>query len=151
MSEKCIKCDKVANIIVIIDKEEKVLKFCFDCAKEEGFFDSKLIPVDALRKIEKIRVGKCPNCGYSYKEFKEYSFLGCPECYRYFSPLIEKYLSKIHGSLIHKGKFPSSFKKKRKNRNLVKLESELKSAIRKKDYRRIKEIKSKIRRLNGIS
>lgn len=108
--------------------------------------NKKLIKQEnTLREID---LKKCPFCGYSYKEFKEYGFLGCPYCYKYFSPFIENYLLKIHGRLVHKGKYPSSFKKVKKNKKLMELEKKLESAIRNKDYRRIKEVKSKIRRLN---
>lgn len=53
---------------------------------------------------------KCSFCGYTYSDFKEIGFLGCPECYNKFSSNIIKYLRSIHRNIKHKGKIPIRYK-----------------------------------------
>ena len=66
--------------------------------------------VTFLTKKTKRRKDICKFCGYHYSDFKEIGFLGCPKCYKSFSPYIIKYLKGIHRSIEHKGKIPVRFR-----------------------------------------
>lgn len=49
---------------------------------------------------------KCPNCQIPYSKIAETGFVGCSECYRYFSNQLELILQRIHGTNRHRGKIP---------------------------------------------
>jgi len=53
----------------------------------------------------------CPACGYRWKDFRQFRFLGCPDCYYHFFPLIRKYLQKTYGCFSHQGKTPYRMRK----------------------------------------
>ncbi len=49
---------------------------------------------------------RCPQCGYTLKEYYKTGYLGCPECYRQFAAEIIPSLAKIQGGTTHVGKKP---------------------------------------------
>ncbi|HNS31728.1 MAG TPA: hypothetical protein PKN36_01980 [bacterium] len=113
----CLFCGKPAKLAVIVMQEgkEEIFHFC-GCCSEEGDFYRKLESVSGgYGKTKSLKY--CPGCGYSYKDFKEYRFLGCPECYRSFSRGVTRYLKNIHSSLSYKGKTPLRHYSEKRTRN----------------------------------
>ncbi|MCM8772666.1 MAG: hypothetical protein NC926_03545 [Candidatus Omnitrophica bacterium] len=90
-------------------KKRRLLNFCENCYKKFIFKDKKV----------KNKKKKCPFCGYTVDDFREYRFLGCSFCYEYFYEDVIKYMKKIHTSIIYKGKFPKEFKNVEKIKNFL--------------------------------
>lgn len=108
---KCYVCGNKTYIKFKLSKgkRKQSLSFCENCYK-------KFIYKDIKRKDKK---KKCPACGYTIDDFKEYKFLGCSLCYEYFYEDVINYMKKIHTSIIYKGKFPKEFKKEEKIKNFL--------------------------------
>ncbi|MDQ8201518.1 UvrB/UvrC motif-containing protein [Pelagicoccus sp. SDUM812003] len=49
---------------------------------------------------------KCPDCGLTPADFKEYGRLGCPTCYEVFQEKLEPLLKTLHRGVTHLGKAP---------------------------------------------
>ena len=62
---------------------------------------------------------QCSRCGATLKALISGEAPFCPECYSSFGSDLSDYLTKIHGSAIHKGKRPSSISVTNKNRSHV--------------------------------
>jgi len=75
----------------------------------------------------KMAVRKCPSCGVHPVEIEEANQFGCPGCYDAFRDDIETMLMNHHGDMIHNGKVPKAWKK-RKDRGETK-ESEVDRAL----------------------
>ena len=52
----------------------------------------------------------CLHCKSTLSDFYSTGMLGCPECYKAFSPEIELALKKIQGRVFHDGKKPKTSK-----------------------------------------
>lgn len=48
----------------------------------------------------------CPSCGTTYNEFVKYGKVGCHDCYRMFSFVMDDFLKDHHGSAQHTGMAP---------------------------------------------
>lgn len=117
----CIFCKNKFEVIIKLKNKrnkEKSLKICKACFEKYYLF---------VRKDK--NNGKCPKCGYTLDEFKEFKFLGCDYCYIHFSNYVIKYLKKIHTNLIYKGKYPEKFEKLKRNRKYFDLKDYLIESI----------------------
>ncbi|MCX7917200.1 MAG: hypothetical protein N2589_03635 [bacterium] len=105
---KCFVCDNDAYILLKFRKNTKKYKLniCKKCLESFNIISNT--------KENNKKLNKCPVCGYTFEEFKEYRFLGCDFCYKCFSKDVIEYLKKIHTNVIYKGKFPESYKKEEK-------------------------------------
>lgn len=56
---------------------------------------------------------KCPSCGVSPDEIEKTNQFGCPGCYDAFRDDIETMLMNHHGDMIHNGKVPKAWKKRK--------------------------------------
>jgi len=106
--DKCFIC-KSRSYLSIKFKGKKAKKiefnFCKKCWEEyNSFFNN-----NKRRKYD-----KCPVCGYTIDEFKEYRFLGCDFCYEYFFKEVSDYMRKIHTNTIYKGNILRILKKRKK-------------------------------------
>ena len=111
----CYLCGKKSSVVVAIVKNDKIkiMNLCENCLKN--------LNIENISKRKGNAGGNvCPECGYSFEDFKETGFLGCPFCYEYFSPEIKEYLSKIHYSFVYKGKFPKRFSNSKEKRRIKK-------------------------------
>ena len=101
----------------------------------------------------------CPKCGWTLRQFRKTAYLGCPECYRVFSVLVDGMLKNMHRGVQHLGKIPlSAGREKCKSHELLllkreidRLQGELEEKIRREEYEsaavlrdRIQELKRKI-------
>ncbi len=46
-------------------------------------------------KVPHLQSKICGNCGYDFNEFIKTGFLGCSDCYQYFSKELEPYLNEL--------------------------------------------------------
>jgi protein arginine kinase activator len=56
---------------------------------------------------------KCPVCGINPLEIEKANQFGCPACYDAFRDDIETMLMNHHGDMIHNGKVPKAWKKRK--------------------------------------
>ncbi|MBN1621316.1 MAG: UvrB/UvrC motif-containing protein [Endomicrobiales bacterium] len=155
----CSICQKKeANIHLegMVNGKTLHLHLCEDCAKKRGIEFSLDKPnfslVDLLANLsdweipghKTIKYVTCPNCGLSYKKFKETARLGCSKCYDSFEAQLTPLLKRIHGSAKHIGKKPeihfTSLDAK-----IDKLKQELSEAIKKEEFEKAAEIRDKIK------
>lgn len=115
---KCLLCKDKSYISIKFTNKKKTYKFnlCRECSEKFNIISKK-------RKKQEIK--KCPFCGYTIKEFKEYRFLGCNFCYEYFYNEVINYLNKIRINNIYKGKYPKEFKKEKKIKKFFELKGYL--------------------------
>lgn len=99
---------------------------------------------------------QCSRCGTTLKALISGEAPFCPECYSSFGSDLSDYLTKIHGSAIHRGKRPSSIAVTNKksshvpyNDTLEKLKKDLNSAILEERYEDAAQIRDKINELKG--
>ena len=114
----------------------------------------------------------CPSCGTTYEDFVEGSRFGCADCYSVFGPLLGENIRHLQGSEKHVGKQPGHIlraqnERKEKEetssakpgqeedivRSLTKeeqarlLQTRLKDALRREDYKEAAALRDEIRSL----
>lgn len=118
-----------------------------------------------LPSFEKRDELKCKTCGLTYDDFINSGKFGCEDCYDEFSERIDFVLKKLHGNNIHTGKKAKTIisktepldnalvketqKKPTKKDNLIKLQEELKMAIREERYEDAAKLRDEIKKLEG--
>lgn len=115
-------------------------KFLAGLLNYDKSFDSKVHPLQSLTK--------CSQCGQSYSQFAQSGKLGCEKCYEIFGGYVEPLLKRVHGSQIHKGKYPKRtgdlVRIKRELQNLKTLLNEL---VAKEEFEEAAKIRDQIRDL----
>jgi protein arginine kinase activator len=120
----CQLCQqKVAKIHITQIHNNHVQEFhiCPDCGREHGIsgpevkatisisaLASNLVPGEEAARMEPVEeVNACPNCGQTYRGFRESGRMGCWECYTAFDAALEPLLRKVQSGVRHIGKTPS--------------------------------------------
>ena len=118
--EKCHVNPATVHVQQIINGEKKESYLCQSCAGEtdqgisftnifQGLMDAFLKNAAAsggnVAAAQEIQT-KCPDCGFTYNDFKKAGKLGCGGCYAAFSKELDRILKNIQGSNTHEGKFP---------------------------------------------
>src|SRR3990167_6740365 len=90
----CHKNEATVHLTEIINDQMTKLHLCEECAKEKGaemeehFGLSDLLAglsdVGPVPEPEVVEAAKCPNCGFTYKNFSKMGRLGCGDCYEVF-------------------------------------------------------------------
>ncbi|MBL4885857.1 MAG: UvrB/UvrC motif-containing protein [Planctomycetaceae bacterium] len=89
---------------------------------------------------------RCPNCGISYREFRESGRFGCPHDYVVFRERLLPLLENIHNDTEHRGKFPQRAPLDSKNQyRMIQLRKELTAAIETEDYEQAAKLRDQIR------
>lgn len=92
----------------------------------------------------------CSNCGMRQSDFLNGAKLGCSECYKVFSSLLEPTVKRIHGNVKHNGKFPSGRNEYiKKQRKIEELKEKLDNAIKSQEYENAAKIRDEIRSLEN--
>jgi len=127
------------------------LHLCDECAEKRGIVIKKVLsPAELLKSILKSDAVDdatliCPQCLFSFAEFKRLGRFGCAECARTFRPRLIPIISKIHGAKQHIGKVP-----KRQKMGVVsevfRLRVALKEALQKEEYERAAEIRDSLKK-----
>ena len=87
----------------------------------------------------------CPNCGITFREFREHGRFGCPFDYDVFRAQLVPLLENIHGETEHMGKVPRHAPAgSRQHYELIRLRRELAAAIEQEDYENAARLRDKI-------
>ena len=83
-------------------------------------------------------------------ELRRTGQVGCAECYKCFSDILNPYIKRVHGSDEHKGRVPFSAPEQAKQRGEKDLLTEqLEAAIKAQEYEQAAVIRDKLKALEG--
>lgn len=142
-AKHCSKCGttiKLIKTIKIIGGKKSVLMLCESCLEkitiEEQLGTGRLKLTENEMKSESDLF--CVKCQRSWSDFLSEGYLGCENCFRVFSSLIEDILVVIHGT-------QSDAKDNTKEADtLSKLSMRLKEAVAKEDFELAARIRDQI-------
>ena len=93
---------------------------------------------------------KCPQCGQKYSHFAQTGKLGCEKCYETFEQHLEPLLKRVHGSQVHKGKYPKRAGGSiRLKRELENLKLHLQELVVKEEFEEAAKVRDQIREIEG--
>ncbi len=160
--KKCMRCNKQAflHITELKDGKSLALHLCESCAQEYlNSVEVGGVPTDFTAGAESVAEEEvldeetssksCPYCGITYKQFRSQGRLGCPHDYEVFRDELVPLLESIHnGETQHVGKCPPrASDSSRRHYELLRLRSELKSAIDDESYEKAAELRDRIQQL----
>jgi protein arginine kinase activator len=157
--KKCKQCSKPATLHITEIRSGAVqeLHLCENCAQQylnHSEQDEQTEPGEEAaekevdERLEEMDHLVCPNCGITFREFRSQGRLGCPHDYVAFSKELTPLLENIHGETQHRGKFPKRAPRASQLQfRLIKLRSELRSAVDEEDYEAAARIRDEIQTL----
>jgi protein arginine kinase activator len=152
---KCMKCPNPATLHiteVMGPGKFEELHFCENCAQKYMHEP----PADSGKKTESVTeadegmfgAAECPQCGIKFVDFRNSGRLGCPHDYEVFREDLVPLLENIHGDPRHCGKSPRRLPQTKQLENaLLKLRTDLKSAVHREDYEAAAQIRDQIKTL----
>ena len=163
---KCRRCTKPATLHIteIRNGEAQALHLCEGCAKEYlesvspgsppeesvAFESGMPDEADADDVPDERDALTCPQCGITFKQFRSQGRLGCPHDYVAFREELVPLIESIHGELQHAGKVPRHVPGiSRKQYDLLKLRSDLKSAVQNEQYEDAAKLRDQIQQLES--
>ncbi len=160
----CDRCNKPATVHIkeISGGAVRELHLCEKCAAEQGmvaqkhatFFES----VNALivgKTADEIKNLKCPNCGMTWKEFKDTGLLGCTKDYEIFAVQLTAWIESAQaGGNHHTGKIPAARAIHgpgylRLKETILRMKAELSQAVSEEDYHHAAELRDKIKAMES--
>mgnify|MGYP000971956790 CR=1 FL=1 len=103
-------------------------------------------PRPLFRHLDELDQRVCPSCGITFKEFRAQGRLGCPHDYIAFEDELLPLLENIHGETEHCGKIPKRAPDSSQQQfRLIKLRSELRSAVDEERYEDAARIRDEIK------
>lgn len=160
--KKCSRCSKPAilHITEIEQSEVQELHLCESCAQEylsssgpppsTDSFPEKLAEFASEHEMDELDQLVCPNCGITFREFRSQGRLGCPHDYIAFQRELTPLLENIHGETQHAGKFPKRAPKaSQRQYRLIKLRSDLRTAIEHENYEAAADLRDQIQTLEA--
>ncbi|MBC8373469.1 MAG: UvrB/UvrC motif-containing protein [Planctomycetes bacterium] len=157
MNFKCDKCGKAATIHLteIIDGDKIEKHFCQNCASTDGITIKTEVPIGQLLEDFVLQSGgldeapelECEVCGIKFSEFRDSGLLGCPHDYDVFAEGLAELLERAQeGAVQHIGKVPHGADDIQKRQTaILRLRSELKTAINSEDYERAAALRDQIK------
>lgn len=116
----------------------------------ESFIESLLPESEMDERRQQDEELVCPNCGITYREFRERGRFGCPYDYEAFRERLVPLLTNIHNATQHTGKVPRRAPMTSENQlKLIQLRRELSVAIDQEDYEEAARLRDEIRTLEG--
>ena len=92
----------------------------------------------------------CPACGCSLDNLKRTGKVGCSECYTAFADEMTTYLRSVHGGVIHRGRHPKAYRKKKEiQEKIAQLKKRLSVAVSAEAYEQAAKIRDEIKALEG--
>jgi len=94
----------------------------------------------------------CPNCGITFREFREHGRFGCPLDYDVFREQLLPLLENIHGETEHTGKVPKHAPAgSRQHYDLIRLRRELAAAVEQEAYETAARLRDQIQSFESRS
>ncbi|MEM9399496.1 MAG: UvrB/UvrC motif-containing protein [Verrucomicrobiota bacterium] len=157
--EKCHDTKATVFLTQIISGKMYKVDLCEKCAKEMGVLDSSNFSLaDLLLNMKNEQEAQaeqdivCSACGFKESDMNKTGRMGCPQCYKVFSELIEDVLYELHKGSKHTGKIPQDQKKEYEAfKQVQSLRDSLQDAIDNEDYERAAELRDKLNLLNQKS
>ena len=163
---KCQKCEKPATFHITDLTGDGLLELhlCPDCAKTylqeneteketpkiSGVLSSQMKLEQTAEDLKELDSRECPICGISFYEFRQAGRLGCPHDYVFFGEELEPLLVNVHGASEHVGKQPKrGVRDTESQTELIRLRREMKEAVGEENYERAKELRDRIRSIEG--
>jgi len=117
LCEKCKSNQGTIQIVQIVNGHKSQRILCHKCAQEENVFahtgnnnsvhSPAWVSQAAHDPQEASHSDRSCSCGFTYQEFMETGYLGCPKCYETFKELLQPTIRKVqHGNEIHRGMRP---------------------------------------------
>lgn len=166
LCERCNKNDANVYIVKVVNGVKHEIRLCEKCAKEQESlsfnFDGNMITpfnfqnlitgiMDYISESPSSSAHNdmiCENCGTSYNEFKKLGILGCSECYKTFSSIVNPMIRRVQRDMDHVGKLPvKSGKELIEKKRLLKLKEELQQAILVEEYEKAAELRDEINKI----
>lgn len=154
LCDECKKNEATVHTISKINGVTTERHLCAECNKKYMAPMMKLSTIGDLFSnftglLEPKREGIiCPKCGTTSDDFLETGYVGCPNCYKEFAPVIMPAIQKMQNAVRHVGKTPNS-KAELKNPELVKLKQQLDQAIEREDFEQASVLVEKIKKAEG--
>jgi len=161
MNFKCDKCGKPATIHLteIVDGDKLEKHFCQNCASTDGITIQAEVPIGQLLEDFVLQSGGeneppelvCEVCGMGFSEFRDNGLLGCPNDYDVFADSMAGILERAQeGAVQHIGKVPfGSDDVQKRQTAILRLRSELKTAVSGENYERAAAIRDQIKELES--
>lgn len=164
LCESCKKNTAVIHFQQIIEGKKTEYHLCNECALKMNVpfsFDNMVqsflggfmnnfayTPVKENKDLKNNEEFICPECKYTFNEFKETGKLGCAECYNKFKNQLDSVFKNIHGSNVHSGKFPKkSGAKLLIEHKIENLKAELRKAVEREEYEEAAKLRDEIKRI----
>ena len=163
--KKCRRCSKPATLHIteIRDGDVQELHLCESCAQdylsnpetsdageEIDGLAAKLGEAAGDQDLEQLDHLICPNCGISFREFRNQGRLGCPHDYIAFEEELIPLLENIHGETQHCGKIPKRAPDaSQRQYRLIKLRNDLRLAVEDEQYENAAGLRDEIQRLEA--
>jgi protein arginine kinase activator len=159
--EKCTKYRATVHLTEINEGKRTEVHLCEQCAQKEGVVIktqpqlSELLNALLSSQNEGTQTASaadkltCPQCGMTFKQFRDDFLLGCPHDYQAFSEPLKAIIEKSQaGSARHCGKVPSrGHASGKKQAELMTLRTRLDSAIKSEDYETAAKLRDRIKTL----
>ncbi len=84
---------------------------------------------------------KCPDCGWTWRDFRQTSRFGCPNDYAVFAEQLPELLDRLHGQSEHAASEEEA--------RLARLQREMQEAAEREDYETAARIRDRIRALEA--
>jgi protein arginine kinase activator len=160
--EICKKNVATVHLTEIIDQHRQELHLCDECASKKGLSVKTHFTLQDLltglieqrgEKIpEEVLKLVCPNCGLTFREFREGGRFGCSADYEVFKEPLIHLLERIHGSSQHTGKVPTKADRDTsRQREVLDLKQQLDKAVGREDYELAAKIRDRIHEMDGES
>lgn len=163
--KKCRRCTKPATLHIteIRNGEAQALHLCEGCAKdylnsvsvggspeEAASFESNVSESPVVEAPDERDSLTCPQCGITFKQFRSQGRLGCPHDYVAFRDELLQLIESIHGEVQHVGKVPRHVPGiSRRQYDLLRLRSDLKSAVQNEMYEEAAQLRDRIQQLEA--
>lgn len=148
LCDKCKQNNATFHSTVNINGNITETHLCENCAKGNKLFSFNEFLKPSFNDfgvLNDYSEPTCDSCGYTLSDFRETGMLGCANCYKTFNQIIMQNLSKIQPSLTHVGKkLNETAGLSEIEKEIKKLELELKTAVNEENYELASEIKKKI-------
>ena len=171
--ELCKKNPATIHIQEIVDNQKKSMHICTECAEKKAdsplLFDGNFNLAEVLYSISeqmglpgfglKPLLGEaeknepqeqekitCMKCGWTLSQLRKTGRLGCPQCYKSFSEVLNDAFETMHRGKLHVGKKPGGKINESSTLMLevMNLKKELEELVKREEYEKAAVVRDKI-------